>query len=98
MILSKMCTIERPPAVLLDGTRQGVDADSDLAIPGLLDHLGFDTGMQGKGGRHPANPTTDNQDVHRFAFKNAVSDGRYLGISGRGDQTSSSGMSRAWVT
>jgi hypothetical protein len=25
-------------------------------IPGLLEHLGFDTGMQGKRGRDPANP------------------------------------------
>jgi hypothetical protein len=64
-------------------------------IPGLLEHLGFDTGMRGKRGRHPA---TDNQNLHRFAFKNAVSDGRSLGISGRGDRTSSSAMSRAWVT
>jgi hypothetical protein len=68
-------------------------------IPGLLEHLGFDTGrMQGKRGRHPVNLATDNQDLHRFAFKNAVSDGRYLGISGRGDRTSLSAMSRAWVT
>ena len=49
-------------------------------IPGLLEHLGFDTGMQGKCGRHPANPATDNQDLHRFAFKNAVSEGGSLGV------------------
>jgi hypothetical protein len=68
-------------------------------IPGLLEHLGFDTGrMEGKRGRHPANLATDNQDLHRFAFKNGVSDDRSLGISGRGDRTSSSAMSCTWVT
>jgi hypothetical protein len=64
-------------------------------IPGRLEHLGFDAGMQGKRGSHPV---TDNQDLHRFTFMNAVSDGRYLDISGGGDQMSSSAMWRAWIT
>jgi hypothetical protein len=59
--------MERPP-VALDGMRQGVDADADLAdLPGLLEHLGSDTGrLQGERGRHPANPATDNQDFSSF--------------------------------
>ena len=66
-------------------------------IPGLFEHLGFDTGMQGKRGRHPANPATDNQDLHRFASKNAASDGvtwaSRVEVIGRARLPA-----RAWVT
>jgi hypothetical protein len=46
-------------------------------ISGQIEHLGFDTGMDGKRGCHLANPATDNQDLHRVAFKNTVSGRSY---------------------
>lgn len=46
-------------------------------ISGQIEHLGFDTGMDGKRGCHLSNPATDNQDLHRVAFKNTVSGRSY---------------------